>query len=139
MGHAEFAYNKSPSVATKYSPIECVFGVNPLLPLSLIDLPKQEKVHPDARQQAEALLKVHKQVQENIIKANTRYKAQADKGRIDKRNLKIGDLVWVHLRKNRFPDQRKNKLMPKTVGPFKITEKKGTNALKVVTTVFFFK
>ena len=30
LSHAEFAYNRSPSYATKHSPFECVYGVNPL-------------------------------------------------------------------------------------------------------------
>ena len=37
--HAEFAYNRSPSWATKISPFECVYGMNPILHISLIDLP----------------------------------------------------------------------------------------------------
>ena len=36
--HAEFAYNRAPSRATKHTPLEFVYGTNPLLPVSLIDL-----------------------------------------------------------------------------------------------------
>ena len=36
--HAEFAYNRSPSYTTKYSPFECVYGVNPLMLITLIDV-----------------------------------------------------------------------------------------------------
>lgn len=39
LSHAEFAFNRSPSAATKISPFECVYGVNPLLPTALINLP----------------------------------------------------------------------------------------------------
>ena len=60
LSHAEFAYNRSPSVATKCSPFECVFGVNTLLPLSLIDHPKKDKAYPRAQQQAETLLRIYK-------------------------------------------------------------------------------
>ena len=74
---------------------------------------------------------VHKQVHDNIIKANIRYKAQADNGRVEKRNLKIGDLVWVHLRKDRFLDKRKNELMPKAAGPLRIVDQKETIAFRV--------
>ncbi|XP_071708698.1 uncharacterized protein [Rutidosis leptorrhynchoides] len=42
-----------------------------------------------------------------------------------------GDLVWIHLRKERFPAKRKNKLMPRAEGPFKVLEKVGDNAYKV--------
>lgn len=39
--------------------------------------------------------------------------------------------MWVHLRKDRFPDHRKNKLMPKVIGPSKIIGEKGSNAFRV--------
>jgi hypothetical protein len=45
--------------------------------------------------------------------------------------LETGDLVWVHLRKDRFPDLRKSKLMPRTAGPFKVLEKINDNAYKL--------
>jgi hypothetical protein len=38
--------------------------------------------------------------------------------------------VWVHLRKDRFPDLRKSKLMPRAAGPFKVLEKINDNAYK---------
>ena len=37
--HAEFAYNRAPSYATKHYPFECVYGINPLTPLDLLPLP----------------------------------------------------------------------------------------------------
>ena len=40
-------------------------------------------------------------------------------------------MVWVHLRKERFPQLRKNKLMPRAAGPFPIIAKFGGNAYKV--------
>src|SRR5215216_6228927 len=42
-----------------------------------------------------------------------------------------GDLVWLHLRKDRFPDLRKSKLMPCADGPFKVLEKINDNAYKL--------
>ncbi|WVZ93600.1 LOW QUALITY PROTEIN: hypothetical protein U9M48_039568 [Paspalum notatum var. saurae] len=45
--------------------------------------------------------------------------------------LEPGDLVWLHLRKDRFPDLRKSKLMPRADGPFKIIEKINDNAYKL--------
>jgi hypothetical protein len=41
------------------------------------------------------------------------------------------DLVWVHLRKDRFSDMRKSKLQPRVVGPFKVLHKINDNAYKV--------
>jgi hypothetical protein len=45
--------------------------------------------------------------------------------------LEPGDLVWLHLRKERFPDLRKSKLMFRVDGPFKIFEKINDNAYKL--------
>jgi hypothetical protein len=45
--------------------------------------------------------------------------------------LEPGDLVWLHLRKDRFSYLRKSKLMPKTDGPFKIIEKITDNVYKL--------
>ncbi|WVZ83003.1 hypothetical protein U9M48_030194, partial [Paspalum notatum var. saurae] len=42
-----------------------------------------------------------------------------------------GDLVWLHLRKERFLDLRKSKLMPRAAGPFKVLEKINDNAYKL--------
>ena len=41
------------------------------------------------------------------------------------------DLVWLHLRKDRFPDLRKSKLMPRADGPFKVLKKINDNAYKL--------
>ena len=40
---------------------------------------------------------------------NARYKFASDKGRKEI-NFEPGDLVWLHLRKERFPELRKSKL-----------------------------
>ena len=45
--------------------------------------------------------------------------------------LKPGDLVWVHMRKERFQSKRKSKIMPRFDGPFEILEQIGPNAYKV--------
>ena len=42
-----------------------------------------------------------------------------------------GDLVWIHLRKERFPSKRKSKLMPRANGPFEVLERVNDNAYKV--------
>ena len=42
-----------------------------------------------------------------------------------------GDWVWVHMRKKRFPEQRRSKLMPQGDGPFQIIERIIDNAYKV--------
>ena len=65
----------------------------------------------------------------HIEKAKPAYKARANKHR---KHLKFspGDLVYLHLRKEKFPSRRKNKLMARGDGPFKIIEEVGDNAYK---------
>ncbi|XP_049405065.1 uncharacterized protein LOC125868469 [Solanum stenotomum] len=40
-------------------------------------------------------------------------------------------LVWVHMRKERFPSKRKTKLDPRGSGPYKVLERIGDNAYKL--------
>jgi len=54
--------------------------------------------------------KLHEQIRAHIKKVNEAYKIKANK------NRKIveyqpGDLIWLHLGKERFPIRRKSKLM----------------------------
>jgi hypothetical protein len=61
---------------------------------------------------------------------NEKYRIAGSKGRKEVK-LEPGDLVWLHLRKERFPDLRKSKLMSRADGPFKILEKINDNAYKL--------
>jgi hypothetical protein len=58
------------------------------------------------------------------------YEKHANKGR-KKVLFEQGDLVWVHLRKDRFPEQRKSKLQPRADGPFKVLRKINDNAYEI--------
>ena len=51
--------------------------------------------------------------------------------RVEQVIFEEGDLVWVHLRKERFPNQRKNKLDQRGDGPFRIIRRIGPNAYHV--------
>jgi hypothetical protein len=59
-----------------------------------------------------------------------KYRVAGSKG---KREVKLepGDLVWLHLRKDWFPELRKSKLLPWADGPFKIIEKNNDNAYRL--------
>ncbi|GAV69131.1 hypothetical protein CFOL_v3_12632, partial [Cephalotus follicularis] len=65
-----------------------------------------------------------------IEKANDMYKRKANKHR-RKTEFQQGDLVWVNLRKERFPSKRKSKLSPRAYGPFEVLERVGDNAYKI--------
>jgi hypothetical protein len=58
------------------------------------------------------------------------YEKRANKGR-KKMLFELGDLVWVHLRKDRFPEQCKRKLQPRADGPFKVLCKINDNAYEI--------
>ena len=42
-----------------------------------------------------------------------------------------GDLVWLHLHKDRFPDERKSKVAPRGDEPFKVLKRINDNAYKL--------
>ena len=42
-----------------------------------------------------------------------------------------GDWVWLHLRKERFPEKRKSKLLPRGDGPFQVLERINNNAYRL--------
>jgi hypothetical protein len=93
-------------------------------------LPSSEKLNFDAIQRVELMLKLHETTKENIERMNAKYKLIGDKGR-KQLDFAPGDLVWLHLRKERFPDLRKSKLMPRADDPFKVLEKINENAYKL--------
>ncbi|WVZ81178.1 hypothetical protein U9M48_028589 [Paspalum notatum var. saurae] len=128
--HVEFAYNRVVHSTTKVSPFQVVYGFNLRAPIDLLPLPTSERVHHDAKERADFILKLHKTTKDNIEKMNERYRDAGNKGR-KQINLEPGDLVWLHLRKDRFPDLRKSKLMPRADGLFKIIEKINDNAYKL--------
>ena len=43
----------------------------------------------------------------------------------------IGDLVWLHLHKDRFPNECKSKLVPRADGPFKVLARYNDNTYKI--------
>jgi hypothetical protein len=72
---------------------------------------------------------MHETTKLNIEKMNKKYRIAGSIGR-EEVKLEPGDLVWLHLRKEQFPDLRKSKLMSHVDGPFKILEKINDNAYK---------
>jgi len=128
--HAEFAYSMAPSKSTGLFPFKIVYGVEPLSPLDLTSRPLNERLSVEASKRVEEIKHPHGQVKLRVENSNASYQAQANKHK--KRVVfQPGDLVWVHLRKERFPFQRKSKLMPRADGPFEILKRVNDNAYKV--------
>ncbi|KAF8100127.1 hypothetical protein N665_0230s0013 [Sinapis alba] len=73
---------------------------------------------------------IHAEGRQNFEEKTKQYPRKADKGRREM-IFEVGDQVWVHLRKERFQNERKSKLMTRIDGPFKITQRINNNAYKL--------
>jgi len=73
--------------------------------------------------------KLHERVKAQIKKKNESFARQANKGH-KKVVFQSGDWVWVHMRNERFSEQRKSKLQPRGDGPFYVLERINENAYK---------
>ena len=126
----EFAYNRHVHKTSGYSPFEMVYGFNPLAPIDLLPLPIDEHLSLDGKGKAEKVRKLHEQARANMEKRVEQYAKQANKHR-KKIVFDKGDWVWLHLRKERFPEKRKSKLLPRGDGPFQVLERVNDNAYKL--------
>ena len=108
---AEYTYNRARHSTTGKSPFEVVYGFNPLSPLDILPLPLQERTNLYASARASYIKKMHEDTR-NIIEHQVH--RLATKLNVNQRPMifNIGDLVWLHLRKDRFPQERKSKLRP---------------------------
>ncbi|KAJ0586308.1 putative nucleotidyltransferase, Ribonuclease H [Helianthus annuus] len=130
LSQAEFAYNRSTHSSTGQTPFMVVYGRNPFTPLDLAVFPTVEHFCAEGEARANQIKKLHEQVREQIIKHNLQYQSRANQHR-RKVVFKEGDLVWVHLRKERFPVGRAGKLKPRADGPFRVLKRINDNAYKV--------
>jgi len=73
---------------------------------------------------------MHEITNANIENMNEKYKITGSQGRKEITS-KLEDLVWLHLRKDRFPNIRKSKLMPRADDPFRILKRINNNAYKL--------
>ena len=70
------------------------------------------------------------QTKQEIEKKSKYNDAKANKNR-KRVTFQPRDLVWVHLRKDRFQEKRKSKLLPRGDCPFKVFAKINDNAYKI--------
>jgi hypothetical protein len=125
--HVEFAYNHATHSSTKLCPFQIFYGYIPRAPIDLFTLDAVDVPHVDAVTHVDHMISLHEQTKHNIAAANAKYQVQGSKGRKHV-TFEPGDLVWLHLRKDRFPTLRRSKLMPRAAGPFKILTKINDNA-----------
>ncbi|XP_016694521.1 uncharacterized protein [Gossypium hirsutum] len=84
----------------------------------------------DGKRKADYVKKLHQKVRENIEKRTEENMRKANKGR---RQIVFepGDWAWVHMRKERFPAQRRSKLLPRGDGPFQVLQCINENSYKL--------
>ena len=128
--HAEFAYSMAPIKTSGLSLFKIIYGIEPLSSLYLTPSPLDEKPSVGASKRVEEIKRLHEQVRLKIEKSNASYQAQANK---HKRRVVFqrGDLVWIHMRKERFPSKRKSKLMRRADGPFEVLDRVNDNDYKI--------
>ena len=95
--------------ATQFSPFEVVYDYNPLTPLDLLLLSSSEHVNLDSKRKADFVRSLHEKIRTNIERRTAQYVQQANKNR-RKLVFESSERVWLHLRKERLPKQRKSKL-----------------------------
>ncbi|GJT87454.1 hypothetical protein Tco_1069171 [Tanacetum coccineum] len=102
----------------------------PRRPLDLMSLYVSGSVPKKVQDFVEGLHEVHKAVRDNLVRANSKYKQDADQKRRQV-DFEVGDFVWAILTKDRFPVGEYNKLSAKKIGPLEIVEKINSNAYRL--------
>ncbi|GJR08218.1 putative nucleotidyltransferase, ribonuclease H [Tanacetum coccineum] len=127
---AEFAHNHDVNRSTGFSPFQVVYSAQPRGPLDLMTHRVSISVPKKVQDFVAGLYGVHKAVHENLVRANSKYKQDADHKRrhVD---FEEGDFVWAVLTKDRFPVGEYNKLSAKKIGPLEIVEKINSNAYRL--------
>jgi len=97
--------------------------------LGLVPIPNPTKFSWKADKRAKEIQVLYAKIRDRIEKSNDQAKQYANKHRKEA-HFQLGELAWIHLRKERFLSKHKSKLMPRSDGPFEILEKIGPSAHK---------
>jgi hypothetical protein len=108
-------------------PFQIVYGYIPRVPIDLFSFDTEDAPHLDVFAHVEQMVNLHEQTHQNIAVANAKYQVASSKGKKHV-TFESSDMVWLHLRKDRFPTLRRSKLMPRAAGPFKVLTKINDNA-----------
>jgi hypothetical protein len=93
----------------------------------LFSFDTEDAPHLDVVAHVEQMVNLHEQTHQNIAVANAKYQVAGSKGKKHV-TFESGDMVWLHLIKDRFPTLHRSKLMPRAAGPFKVLTKINDNA-----------
>jgi hypothetical protein len=84
----------------------------------------------EASKRADFVMKIHVKNKEAIDKKG-KYTTDCTNKKRKEVLFQPGDMVWVHFRKDRFPQLRKSKLLPRGAGPYKVLANINDNAYKI--------
>lgn len=127
---AEFSYNDYANSNTSHSPFELVYGSHPRGVLELRDVKYLDRRSAQVEDFAEVIRDIHQQVKDRLEETLDKCKHTTDRKRRDLQ-FKVGDMVIIHLKKERLPKEKYTKLMMKKIGPSKIIQKCSRNAYKI--------
>ena len=104
-----------------------VYGFEPLTALDILPLPLHEHANMNVVKRAQTMKKLHEDTRATIEQQVLRQASRLNKNKKEM-IFKEGDLVWIHLSKDRFPKERDSKLKPRGDGSFKVLKRINNNA-----------
>lgn len=116
--------------STGRSPFEIVYTRPPWFAFNVVSLTKSPSMSMSAELLAEWFQSIQVDIRNKLEQANKKYKQVANKHRRAK-TFQEGDLVMIHLHKNRFPTWTYDKVQGKKYGPCRILKKISDNAYAV--------
>lgn len=130
LAQSEYAYNDTINRTTGKSTFEVVYGVHLRGIFELRDLGGATIKSGYAEDFSQSMKEVHESVRQALKENTSKTKQKVDEKR---RNLQfqVGDLVMVHLKKERLQKGVPNKLQMRRIGPCSILANYGENAYKV--------
>ncbi|CAB4291573.1 unnamed protein product [Prunus armeniaca] len=112
------------------TPFEGAYGLKPQNVLDLVPLPEEMKMSDDGEGLADQVKRVHEEVRA-VIKGSNESSAVAANQHRKVKDFEEGDMVWVHLKKERFPKGTYHKLKSKMFGPYKVLKKMSSIAYMI--------
>jgi hypothetical protein len=104
--HTEVAYKRVVHSTTNKCPFEDAYGFKPHAQINLLPLPLQEQTNMDASKCVEYVKKINEKAKEELEKKAPYFAVKTNKHH--KMTFQLGNMVWVHLRKERFPEKCKS-------------------------------
>jgi hypothetical protein len=111
-------------------PFEVVYGFKPITLLELLPLPLHQRANMEASKRVDYVRRIHEKTKEAIEKMGKNVAAKRNQRRKEVL-LELGDLVWVHFRKDCFPHLWCSKLLSCGAGPYKVLSKINNNAYTI--------